>query len=161
MAIDLVTRSEWGARQPRGSYSRLTSTRGVKVHYTGGQVSPGIVNDHAKCVALVRSIQSQHMDGNGWLDIGYSVVACPHRKVFEGRGPGHLPAANGSGLNSGHYAVLGLVGSSGLTQPTDGILHAILDAVEYLRDKGARAARSRGTGTATPPTAPAGRCTPG
>ncbi|WP_326821864.1 peptidoglycan recognition protein family protein [Streptosporangium sp. NBC_01756] len=136
MAIDLVTRSEWGARQPRGSYSRLTSTRGVKVHYTGGQVSPGIVNDHAKCVALVRSIQSQHMDGNGWLDIGYSVVACPHRKVFEGRGPGHLPAANGSGLNSGHYAVLGLVGSSGLTQPTDGILHAILDAVEYLRDKG-------------------------
>jgi hypothetical protein len=64
------------------------------------------------------------------------MIACPHRKVFVGRGPGHLPAANGSGLNSGHYAVLGLVGNSGLVQPTDGILHAILDAVEYLREKG-------------------------
>ncbi|MEU7880741.1 peptidoglycan-binding protein [Microbispora bryophytorum] len=67
---------------------------------------------------------------------GNTMVACPHRKVFVGRGPGHLPAANGPGLNSGHYAVLGLVGNAGLVQPTDGILHAILDAVEYLRAKG-------------------------
>lgn len=136
MAIDLVTRREWGAREPRGSYSRLSSTKGVKVHYTGGQISPGIVNDHAKCVALVKSIQNQHMDGNGWIDVGYSLLVCPHRKVFEGRGLNHLPAANGAGLNSGHYAVLGLVGSSGLTKPTDDILNGILDAIEYLRDKG-------------------------
>ncbi|MBB2915122.1 hypothetical protein FHS43_006442 [Streptosporangium becharense] len=136
MAIDLVTRREWGARSPRGAYGRLTSTRGVKVHYTGGQVSPDIVNDHDKCVALVRSIQNHHMDGNGWMDVGYSMLVCPHRKVFEGRGPNRVPAANGSGLNSAHYAVLGLVGSSGLTQPNDDLLHGILDAVEYLRDKG-------------------------
>ncbi|MFF0245150.1 peptidoglycan-binding protein [Streptosporangium sandarakinum] len=70
---DIVKRREWGARAPRGSYSRISSTRGVKVHYTGGRVDPGIVDDHAKCVALVRSIQNQHMDGNGWLDIGYCV----------------------------------------------------------------------------------------
>ncbi|GAA3139148.1 hypothetical protein GCM10010466_32890 [Planomonospora alba] len=136
MAIDLVTRREWGARQPRGSYTQISSTRGVKVHYTGGRVDPRIVDDHARCVALVKSIQNSHMDGNGWMDIGYSLVACPHRKVFEGRGPRRLPAANGSGLNADHYAVLGLVGSSGLVQPTDGILHGILDAVEYLRERG-------------------------
>lgn len=67
---------------------------------------------------------------------GNTMVACPHRKVFEGRGPHHLPAANGPGLNAGHYAVLGLVGNAGLVQPTDGVLHAILDAIQYLRDKG-------------------------
>ncbi|MGC5010596.1 peptidoglycan recognition protein family protein [Streptosporangium sp. DT93] len=136
MAIDLVTRREWGARSPRGSYSRLTSTRGVKVHYTGGQVSPDIVDDHARCVAMVKSIQNHHMDGNGWIDVGYSLLVCPHRKVFEGRGLNRVPAANGAGLNSDHYAVLGLVGSSGLTTPNDGMLHGILDAIEYLRDKG-------------------------
>ncbi|GAA4191842.1 hypothetical protein GCM10022252_32280 [Streptosporangium oxazolinicum] len=136
MAIDLVTRREWGARQPRGSYSKLNSTKGVKVHYTGGQVSPDIVNDHAKCVALVKSIQNHHMDGNGWIDVGYSMLVCPHRKVFEGRGVHNVPAANGAGLNSDHYAVLGLVGSSGFTKPTDNVLHGILDAIEYLRDKG-------------------------
>lgn len=134
--IDLVSRAAWGARAPRGSYGRLTSTRGVKVHYTGGQVSLDIVNDHAKCVAMVKSIQAMHMDGNGWMDIGYSMVACPHRKVFEGRGPGRLPAANGPGLNGGHYAVLGLVGSSGLVTPPDAMLHGIRDAIEWLRAEG-------------------------
>ncbi|GLX01211.1 peptidoglycan-binding domain-containing protein [Microtetraspora sp. NBRC 16547] len=136
MAIDLVSRAEWGARAPRGSYSRLTSTKGVKVHYTGGRVDPAIVDDHARCTAVVKSIQSFHMDGNGWIDIGYSMIACPHRQVFVGRGPHNLPAANGSGLNSGHYAVLGLVGDSGLVEPPDGLLHAILDAVDYLRAQG-------------------------
>ncbi|YCK39344.1 N-acetylmuramoyl-L-alanine amidase [Actinomadura sp. ATCC 39365] len=136
MDIDLVLRRDWQARAPRGSYTQLDSTKGVKVHYTGGRVEPAIVSDHAGCVSLVRSIQGYHMDGNGWIDIGYSFVACPHRKVFEGRGLHHLPAANGPGLNAGHYAVLGLVGNAGLVQPPDAMLEAVLDAVQYVRDRG-------------------------
>ncbi|MEU8199304.1 N-acetylmuramoyl-L-alanine amidase [Microbispora amethystogenes] len=144
MAIDLVTRAEWGARAPRGAYSPLASTRGIKIHYTGGHVDPRIVDDHARCVTAVKGIQNGHMNGNGWLDIGYSMVACPHRKVFVGRGPLHLPAANGPGLNSGHYAVLGLVGNSGLVEPPDDMLNAILDAIDYLRAKGGAGKEIRG-----------------
>lgn len=136
MAIDLITRAEWGARKPKGSYDNLTSTRGVKIHYTGGRVDPATVDDHDLCAAAVRGIQRGHMDSNGWLDIGYSFIGCPHRKVFEGRGLHHLPAANGAGLNSGHYAVLGLVGNSGLVVPPDGMLHGIVDAIEYVRAHG-------------------------
>ncbi|MGW5259706.1 peptidoglycan recognition protein family protein [Microbispora sp. NPDC004025] len=136
MAIDLVTRAEWDARAPRGSYDTIHSTRGVKVHYTGSFENPAMLNDHDLCVARVRSIQRQHMDGNGWLDIGYSAAACWHRRVFVGRGPGHLPAANGPGLNSGHYAVVALVGNSGLVEPTDELLLGILDAIDWLRAKG-------------------------
>ncbi|MEU7742550.1 peptidoglycan-binding protein [Nonomuraea sp. NPDC049158] len=73
MAIDLVLRRDWHARAPHGDYTQLDSTKGVKVHYTGGRVDPGIVNDHAGCVSLVQSIQGYHMDGNGWIDIGYCV----------------------------------------------------------------------------------------
>ncbi|MEV2272847.1 peptidoglycan-binding protein [Nonomuraea africana] len=73
MAIDLVSRRAWRARPPGGSYTQLDSTRGVKVHYTGGRVDPAIVRDHAKCVSLVQSIQNFHMDSNGWIDIGYCV----------------------------------------------------------------------------------------
>jgi hypothetical protein len=73
VAIDLVLRREWLAREPRGAYTQLDSTRGVKVHYTGGRVDPGIVDDHDECAALVRSIQGHHMDSNGWIDIGYCV----------------------------------------------------------------------------------------
>lgn len=134
--IDLVSRSAWGARAPSGFYTTLASTRGVKVHYTGGHVDPRLLTDHDRCAAAVRGIQNGHMDGNGWMDIGYSLAVCPHRKVFVGRGLHHLPAANGPGLNSGHYAVLGLVGISGVVVPPDAMLHGIRDAIEYLRAEG-------------------------
>jgi len=134
--IDLITRAEWHARSPKGAYTRVTSAKGVKVHYTGGRVDPRIVDDHRRCVDAVQAIQDHHMDGNGWLDIGYSMVGCPHRKVFVGRGAQHLCAANGPGLNAGHYAVLGLVGNAGLVVPPPGVLHAILDAIGYLREHG-------------------------
>ncbi|GAA5076735.1 hypothetical protein HNP84_007315 [Thermocatellispora tengchongensis] len=136
MSIDLVTRREWGARPARGRYDGMPRPRGVKIHYTGGRVDPAIVEDHDRCEALVRQIQKQHQDGNGWMDIGYTYACCPHRRVFVGRGPNNLPAANGPGLNSGHYAVLGLVGTSGLVVPPPGMLHGILDAIAYLRAHG-------------------------
>ncbi|MDH2425796.1 N-acetylmuramoyl-L-alanine amidase [Sphaerisporangium sp. TRM90804] len=134
--IHFVPREDWDARAPRGPYGQVTTNLGVKVHYTGGRVEPAIVDDHDLCVALVKSIQNFHMDGNGWSDIGYSLVACPHRKVFTGRGARALPAANGSGLNAGHYAVLGLVGTSGLVHPPDDLLRGLRDAIEYLRAEG-------------------------
>lgn len=136
---DLVTRAAWGAKAPSQALTRIASTRGVKVHYTGGHVSPAIVDDHTRCIALVRSIQRMHMAGGRetpYSDIGYSMVACPHRKVFVGRGPHILPAANGPGQNAGHYAVLALLGNSGFTEPTDGLLHAVVDAIEHLRAHG-------------------------
>lgn len=137
--MDMVTRQEWGAVAPRGDYTRVSSTKGVKVHYTGGYVPPRIVDDHRVCVAMVQQIQREHMAGARevpYMDIGYSLVGCPHRKVFMGRGPHHLVAANGPGLNTGHYAVLGLVGNEGLTQPTAGLVDAIRDAIGYLRVNG-------------------------
>ncbi|MFI6516862.1 N-acetylmuramoyl-L-alanine amidase [Spirillospora sp. NPDC050679] len=141
--MKLVSRSQWGARAARGA-ERLGSTRGVKVHYVGSHVDPRLKDDHGRCAGVVRGIQRQHMDGNGWNDIGYSMAVCPHGHVFVGRGPHRLPAANGPGLNAGHYAVLGLVGDSGLTRPTDAMLHGIRDAVEYLRAQGSAGKEIKG-----------------
>ncbi|MBF8191647.1 N-acetylmuramoyl-L-alanine amidase [Nonomuraea sp. K274] len=136
---EIVTRASWGAKVPSQPLTRLTATRGVKVHYTGGHVNPAIVDDHTRCVGLVRSVQRMHMAGGretAYSDIGYNMVACPHGKVFVGRGPHMLPAANGAGLNTGHYAVLALLGSTGFTEPNDQLLHAIVDAIEHLRVHG-------------------------
>ena len=36
--------------------------------------------DHTRCTGVVRSIQSFHMDGNGWNDIAYNFLVCPHGK---------------------------------------------------------------------------------
>lgn len=134
--MKLITRKAWGAHAPKVAVPYLASTRGVKVHYTGSTVNPTFAKDHDLCVLLVRNIQNDHMDSNGWNDIGYSFLVCTHGYVFEGRGLHHLPAANGAGLNAAHYAVCGLVGNKGLVDPSDAMLNGIRDAIEWLRNKG-------------------------
>ncbi len=57
---------------------------------------------------------------------------------MEGRGIGKRTGANGNQpLNVAHYAIVGLVGSEGLTEPTDEMLSAIRDGIELLRQHGA------------------------
>lgn len=135
--MDLVTRSEWGARPyrtPSGATRYSRPRRGVKLHYLG---SPYTDRPHTACAAYVRKLQDSHMDGNGWSDIGYSFVVCTHGSVFEGRGLTRRNSANGNTtLNEQDYAVCLLVGSSGLTQPTDAQLHGARDAIEYCRAEG-------------------------
>lgn len=136
MAIKLIPREKWGARRPRGA-SDLAGTRGVKIHYTGSAESPGMVDDHGeRCYARVRAIQDAHMDGRKWNDVAYSFLVCVHGFVFEGRGLHILPAANGSGLNAGHYAILGMVGNAGLVEPSEAMLTGICDAIDYVRAHG-------------------------
>lgn len=141
--MDIVSRKAWGARAPRSS-ERLASTKGVKVHYVGDTVDPRLTSDHTRCVAMVRGIQASHMDDRGWHDIGYTALVCPHGNVFVGRGPHVLCAANGPGLNSGHYAVCGLVGDEGLTKPSEAMLNGIRDAIEWLRKTGDAGGEIRG-----------------
>jgi hypothetical protein len=139
----IESRASWDALRPR-STSYLGSARGVKAHYTGGRVDPATLTDHEACRVAVRGIQRGHMSGNGWSDIGYSMVACSHDRAMIGRGPRVLPAANGPGLNSGHYAILLLVGTSGVTEPTDAMKRAFHGARRYLRERGAAGAHIAG-----------------
>jgi peptidoglycan hydrolase-like protein with peptidoglycan-binding domain len=152
--VSLISRAGWGAAPPSQRLQRITSTRGVKVHYTGGWVDPRIVDDHRECIALMLSIQRMHMAGGRgekYSDFGYNMAACPHRRVFVGRGPNFLPAANGPGLNSQHYAVLAMVGSKGYVVPGEQLLHGVLDAIDYLREHGnaGREIKRHGDGYAT------------
>lgn len=134
----LVMRDAWGARPPERRADYLESTRGTKVHYVGERVDPELARDgnHDRCAGIVRGIQRFHMDDNGWLDIAYNALVCPHGYVFIGRGPHAQSAANGAGLNDDHYAVCALLGDTGLIDPTDEMLHGLRDAIEWLRSRG-------------------------
>lgn len=132
----MISRRDWGARAPRGSYTDLRRTKGTKVHYVGNRVDPRLIEDHDRCLALMKQIQGWHMDGNKWMDFAYNIGVCPHGDLLMGRGPGHMSAANGEGRNTDHYAVLGMLGSTGLVEPTDEMLVGILDAIQLLRDEG-------------------------
>lgn len=145
--MQLVTRAEWGAKPPTADWTYVSGTLGVKVHYEGTPVPSELPNHHEWCAGRVRDIQASHManTSEGYIDIAYSAVVCPHGYVFEGRGLHHKTAANGNGtLNQNHYAVCGMVGDSGLTQPTDAMLNGIRDAIEWFQNYGGAGDEIRG-----------------
>jgi len=136
--MKLVTRAQLG--WPASAAPPQTSTKGVKVHYEGTPVSTRLLSDHAECIAEWKAIRKSHLANvkENYSDIAYNYGACPHGYLLEGRGIGKRTGANGNQpLNQAHYAVVGLVGSEGLTQPPDEMLGAIRDGIELLREHGA------------------------
>lgn len=107
-----VTRAEWGARPARG-LSDGNLNRASTLHWNGPNVTVGgkLMWEHKYCAGLVRGIQNYHMDGNGWNDIGYNFVGCPHGYIFEGRGLNKINAANGTNVgNRTSHGIMNLAG---------------------------------------------------
>lgn len=131
----LIRRSQWGAPATSAA-AYISSTRGVKVHYLGERYTS---RAHDRCDDYVRDIRAAHLANKkeNYSDIAYSMLVCEHGYVYEGRGAHKRTGANGNyTLNSGHYAVCALLGSEGVTEPTDAMLHGIRDAIEWLRTHG-------------------------
>lgn len=138
--MKLVTRTQLG--WPASAAPTQTSTKGVKVHYEGTPVSTRLLTDHAACIAEWQAIRKSHLANTteNYSDIAYNFGACPHGYLLEGRGIGRRTGANGNQeLNRAHYAIVGLVGDEGLTEPTDDMLAAIRDGIDLLRRNGAGA----------------------
>ena len=139
--MKLVTRAQWGARPSKGSLTSISNLHGVKVHYEGTYVPKSLANadQHSKCDDRMRSIQLSHLNNTaeGYSDIAYNYVVCPHGYVYEGRGYGKKTGANGNqALNKKDYAVCAMLGASGLVNPPDAQLNGIVDAIRLLQNKG-------------------------
>lgn len=108
--MELVTRRQWGAREPNGATRLdLGALRGMAVHYTASAADQGV--NHPQCADRVRGIQNFHMDGRHWVDIAYNFVVCQHGYVFEGRGWGVRSAANGTDPGNDHYHAVCFLGA--------------------------------------------------
>ncbi|MFJ9558040.1 N-acetylmuramoyl-L-alanine amidase [Nocardiopsis sp. NPDC101807] len=74
--VDIVSRSDWGARAPRNRQTVGWGSRTeVTLHYSEGPTSQS-----------VRSIQNFHMDVRKWSDIGYNLLVDEAGVAYEGRG---------------------------------------------------------------------------
>lgn len=137
--MKFVSRAEWGAKDPIRPLTPISGTQGVKVHYEGSPVPSALLAGHGSCAPHMRALQESHLANTteGYSDIAYSAVICPHGYVFEGRGAGIRCAANGNqALNMAHYAVCGMIGTEGVTEPTPEMISGIRDAVVWLRAAG-------------------------
>ena len=98
----VVSRSEWDANSPNGSFSTNFNPRKVVIHHTAGTKGGA---------TIVKRIQRDHQNNRGWTDIGYHFLVSPDGTVFEGR-PENVKAAHVAGANSyclgisaiGHYS---------------------------------------------------------
>lgn len=136
--MKLITRAQLG--WPPSAAPLQAATNGVKIHYEGTPVSTRLLSDHAACIAEWQNIRASHLanTAENYSDVAYNYAACPHGYLLEGRGIGRRTGANGNQtLNIAHYAIVGLVGSSGLTEPPDAMLSAIRDGIDLLRRNGA------------------------
>lgn len=107
--MNVVTRKEWGARAPKAGVDRTTWAHrtGVTFHHT---VTPPD--------ASIRSIQDHHINGRGWLDIGYNFLIDQKGTIFEGRGWTKVGAhAEGHNISDIGIAFIGdyRVGHDGFT----------------------------------------------
>lgn len=147
--MKLVTRSQWRARPSKYTLVYIATTKGTKVHYEGTTVPASLANSdsHKLCDDRMRTLQLSHLNHptENYSDFAYNYAVCPHGSVYEGRGLHRQTGANGNQtLNKGHYAVLAMLGSKGLTEPTDAQLAGIRDAIELLRSKGGAGSEIKG-----------------
>lgn len=93
---EVVTREEWGAKEPVEPPVSISQTNMTFLHHTAG--TTWACTDKQKCIEDVKSIQDLHVDGNGWNDIGYNFLVGEDGRVYEGRGwltqGAHAPTYN-------------------------------------------------------------------
>lgn len=130
-----VSRSGWGARQPKQPPIVLlpSAVDTVVVHYTAA-LSDAREN-HADCAIRVRGVQAFHQDGRGWNDIAYNFLVCRHGYIFEGRGIDAKSAATGD-ANS-HTLAVCFLGADRLDRDdvTSAGREALVSSVRYIRQR--------------------------
>jgi hypothetical protein len=132
----VAPRASWGANEAirRGGPTYAQSLRFGVVHHTAGS------NNYtaAQSAAIVRAIQTYHVKGNGWNDIGYNFLVDKYGQVFEGRYGGverNVVGAHAEGFNTGSVGVA-LLGSYGTVKPTPAAIDAIAALLAWRLDVG-------------------------
>lgn len=83
----------------------------------------------------MRSIQNDHMDNRGFLDIGYSfVIDNQDGTIFEGRGPG-IQGAHTEGDNTEAHAIC-VMGNFQNIQPSAKAIDSIVALARHGREQG-------------------------
>ncbi len=132
----VAPRSSWGANEAirRGGPFYAPALRFGVVHHTAGS------NNYtaAQSAAIVRAIQTYHVKGNGWNDIGYNFLVDKYGQVFEGRYGGverNVVGAHAEGFNTGSVGVA-LLGAYGSVRPSAKAIDAIAALLAWRLDVG-------------------------
>ena len=111
--MEIYPRSKWSKdRAPRDLTSQSPrNVREMFLHYpAASQRLNGIDRDQEQ-VQYMRAIRDFHMDTRGWDYFAYTHAVFQDGEVYQGRGIGHIPAAQ-EGHNTNTFAVLCVLGNT-------------------------------------------------
>ncbi|TVQ43960.1 MAG: T9SS C-terminal target domain-containing protein [Saprospirales bacterium] len=119
----IAERSDWCPQNncPSFVFSDNNDPTHLIVHHTAG------TNQASNWSAVVRSIYNQHVNVNGWSDIGYHYLIDPHGMVYRGRTDEQI-GAHFCSTNSSTLGVC-VMGNFDLIEPTVPSLSVLLDLV--------------------------------
>ncbi|XP_043269837.1 peptidoglycan-recognition protein SC1a-like [Venturia canescens] len=125
---NIISRAEWGARQPKLPYETLRYIPApyVVIHHGGIH---HFCYELADCAEVVRSYQNLHMDDRGWIDIGYNFVIGEDGNVYEGRSWDHV-GAHAPGYNF-HSIGISVIGDFTHFIPNTPALEALDSLISY------------------------------
>lgn len=123
----VISRADWGARNPSKICGNIVKPYRVSVHHTAQPDSDG--EDPA---ARLRQMQAYHIDTNGWCDIGYHFVVSQSGKIYQGRSDERRPGAHVGGQNSGNIGV-SFIGNYQANQPPQRQLDAGKKILDWIR----------------------------
>jgi len=123
-SLQLVSRSQWGARPPTSVTNINGAVNMTFVHHAAGPPC----FDLAECSARVKAIQNYHMDSNGWNDVGYSYLIGEDGRVYEGRG-WSVVGSHTLNYNSVAYGFC-ILGDFMLRGPNQVALDAVQDIID-------------------------------
>ena len=96
----IISRKDWGARDPKSGYSNHPYYDKMTLHHAAGWGATTLTEGKA----AVKSIQEFHQDGRGWSDIGYHFVVDMGGNIYQGR-PETVLGAHVGGANTGNVGV--------------------------------------------------------
>ncbi|MCL2594708.1 MAG: peptidoglycan recognition protein [Promicromonosporaceae bacterium] len=119
----VITRQEWGAREPQCNSRVAGRVQHAIVHHTSGRSD---FTDKGDTMARLREIQDDHMDARGFCDVGYNFFIDAAGNIFEGAA-GSLEravvGAHARGFNTGSVGVA-LLGDFTTNVPSEEMLQA-------------------------------------
>ena len=86
----------------------------------------------------MRAIQTYHVKGNGWNDIGYNALVDRFGTVYEGRGGGidrNVIGAHAGGFNTGSFGI-SVLGDFRIATPPAAAIEALVETLAWRLDLG-------------------------
>lgn len=132
----IIPRTRWGAQPPRpglmdpaqGRYRYIT------VHHSAMDQLRSPDGSLASSASVIRDIQSAHMNGEGYGDIGYHFLIDPAGRIFMGRDARYQGAHAGGDNNIGNLGIC-LIGNFEIEHPSRAAIQAMDDLIEGLLQK--------------------------